>query len=77
MPLWATILLLIHMQDHVDNVKFRKSLCYTSIETTEKSNYNSESMSTPNTKINHSVSREKEEENLGSNRNDEVLCSNV
>ena len=51
--------------------------CYTSIETTEKKDDNSESMSTPNTKINQAVSREGEEDESGSDSNDEGLCSIV
>ena len=34
-------------------------------------------MSTPNLKINEAVGREEEEEELGSDRNDAGLCSNV
>ena len=49
--------------------------CYTSIETTEKNDDNSESMSTPNTKINQAVGREGQEDELGSDRNDEGLSS--
>ena len=51
--------------------------CYTPIEITDKNNDNSDSMSTPNTKINQAVGREEEEDELGSDRNDEGLCSNV
>ena len=49
--------------------------CYTSIETTEKNDDNSESMSTPHTNINKAVCREGEEDESGSDSNDEVLCS--
>ena len=45
--------------------------------TTEKNYDNSESMSTPNTKINQAVGREGGEEELGSDRNDKFLCSVV
>ena len=42
---------------------------------TEKNDDNSESMSTPNIKINKAVGREVEEDKLSSDRNDEGLCS--